>query len=234
MRLFLPSFICVLILILHSYIFRGKRITFVFFVSCYVMKALKCISDALPAQPDYMPTTDFLGLNVGGKPLGSYLFVIPIGWIFAHYISWCIAEAILKNNPNKRDAFFPTVVLSIFGTGLVGLCMEKVNEGILWWQWAPHAKTGATIYFLIWALWSIMFYYFFFILHIKGPKKRTLRIGAAVYIVLFMAFLAPFPFYPQLRWAYIAFILAQIPLFFINSVKLQPMRKEYIEAKEPV
>lgn len=189
MSLFLPSFICVLLLIAHSLVFRGWRVTLAFFGLCYVVKVLKCLGDSVPATRDYFPLTNFLPqLTYKGIPYGSYLFVIPIGWIFAHYIAWCIAEAILRNKPNKRNAFFPTVALSILGTGLIGICMEKVNEGIGWWRWEPHVQTNIAQYFSVWTLWSIMFYYFFFMLFLDIKRKAVNKIAAAYSFIFIGAF----------------------------------------------
>lgn len=224
MSLFLPSFICVVLLFVHSYVFRGKKITLFFFISCYAMKFLKALLDSLEKPPYYYPTFDFLWLSHSGVPYGSYFFVIPIGWIFAHYTAWCIAEAILQNSPKKHDALFPIAVLSIFGSGLIGVCMEKVNEGVGWWIWGPHAKTSTLSYFGIWVLWSIMFYYFFFAFYVSGSQKSHRY--AIAYIITFsflLVMLAIFP--PVVNWIFRLLVIAQIPLFFINSVKLRPMRK---------
>lgn len=230
MSLFLPSFICVVLLFIHSYVFRGKKITLFFFVSCYAMKFFKALLDSVEKPPYYYPSFNFLGLSHNGVPYGSYFFVIPIGWIFAHYIAWCIAESILRNNPKKRDALFPVAVLSIVGSGLIGVCMEKVNEGVGWWIWGPHAKTSTLAYFGIWVLWSIMFYYFFFIFYIGGPGGRKSRGYAIAYLVTFLfllVLLAVFP--PVMNWFFRFLVIAQIPLFFVNSVKLRPMRKEMLK-----
>jgi len=230
MRLFLPSFICVLILILHSYYFRGWRITLLFFGSCYAIKVLKCLGDSNPVTRDYYPTMDFLGLTYHGIPYGSYLFVIPVGWLFAHYVAWCIAEATLKNKPKKHDAFFPIIALSILGTGLVGVCMESVNEALHWWRWEPHVQTNAAQYFSVWTLWSVMFYYFFFIFYIKGPRQKTLNIAAFVYVILFFISIRVYvSFKAVMTLVYALMIFGQIPLYFLNVPKLRPMRWWYPE-----
>ncbi|MFH1537339.1 MAG: hypothetical protein ABIH66_00175 [bacterium] len=231
MRLFLPSFLCVALLFAHSYVFRGKKITFSFFGWCYLIKALKALADSNPEQRDYFPLDSVFGLTHNGIPYDTYLLVLPIGWIFAHYVSWCIAEAILRQNPKKRNAYFPIVILSIIGTTLVGLCMEYVNNGVGWWRWEAHIQQNAFQYMAVWATWSIMFFYFFFMFHIKGPDPRRLRIGAYAYIILFFASVGIYANVAPglMQFVYVMMFIAQVPLYFFNSVKLKPMLKEDIE-----
>lgn len=229
MLLLIPSAICLLLLVVHSYVYRGWRITLTFFGWCYVIRVLKCIGDAMPGHNDYWPLMDFL--TIKGRPMGAFLFVVPIGWMFAHYISWCVAEAILRNKPKKRDALFPMAALSILGVGLIGICMEKVNEAMHWWQWASYLKPSSLLYFLVWTLWPLQFFYFFFIFYLKGPSKKALHIGAIswyIFTLIVWGFLwQMFRFWTTLFLGVLLF--AHIFLYFANSVKLQPLRKDIAE-----
>lgn len=236
MNLFIPAFMCLLLLILHSYVFRGKGITLFFFGSCYVIHVLKGLVDARNLDWDYLPLMNFLKLTYKGIPYGSYLFGIPIGWVFAQYISWCIAEGILRNTSRKRGSFFPTIALSILGTGLIGVCIEKVNEGMNWWQWAPDERVNFSVYFMVWALWSILFYYFFFISYIKGPNKWVLRVGAFTFLILFTFVLyraaLTFEAVTRLVLVLVLVVFSHIFLYFVDSIKLKPMLRRDMKAYE--
>ena len=71
-----------------------------------------------------------------------YLFGVPIvvvmGWIFALYIGWQMAEGILDRfSPKASGKLFPTIAVASVIVGAIALIMEVhgTNPNIDWWQW---------------------------------------------------------------------------------------------------
>jgi len=125
------SAIAILLLIIHSYFLRGPRVTFNFFFFAFLWAFMKEVH--APRSPIIFPVPyEFLDLKV---PMGVSQLTASIGWVFAFYLSWCLAELILKRIDYYKDRLFAVLLLSVIIIGSISYCMETPAIAVGWWKW---------------------------------------------------------------------------------------------------
>lgn len=141
--LILPSSILLILLFLHSWRYRGRRVTLVFFVTCFIFGIIR-------GNTIHYIITSYLK----GESL-PYLFVQPmvrianaslqecIGWIFALYLSWSTVEWVLaRQSGGKKIGLFRLIGLSGILMGCVAYAVEAVAAGVKWWVWVFPIKNA--------------------------------------------------------------------------------------------
>lgn len=133
--LMIPSSLLLLLLFLHSWHYRGRRVTLVFFGACFAFGVLR-------GNTIYHIITNLLG----GSSL-PYLMVQPVvkiwqasiqecvGWIFALYLSWCVAERILTRGGSDRVPLFRLIGMASLLMGAVAYAVEAAAAAVHWWVW---------------------------------------------------------------------------------------------------
>jgi len=130
----LIAVIALVFLIAHCYLYRGLRITLTFFISCFLYgifkeNAIYYIEGVLShAKPPYEVINPVL--LIFHAPL-----VVCIGWLFALYTSWSLAEGILKKTKFFSGKLFPTLLLGGLIAASISYCVEATGIVIGWWRW---------------------------------------------------------------------------------------------------
>ncbi len=133
--LLLPSSLLLLVLLLHSWRYRGRKVTLAFFGLCFAFGVLR-------GNVIHYIITDYLG----GETL-PYQFLRPvvklwnaslqecIGWIFALYLSWSLVEWVLAHQGKERVGIFRLIGLAAFVMGAISYAVETAAAGVKWWVW---------------------------------------------------------------------------------------------------
>jgi|GEM_PF-2694482 tetratricopeptide (TPR) repeat protein len=139
--LMLPSSILLILLFLHSWRYRGRRVTLAFFLICFIFGIIR------GNTIHYIITSYFKGDSL------PYLFVQPmvrianaslqecIGWIFALYLSWSTVEWVLaRQSGGEKIGLFRLIGLSGILMGCVAYAVEAAAAGVKWWVWVFPIK----------------------------------------------------------------------------------------------
>ena len=130
--LFLSSSCLTLLLVVHAVRARGGRTTFLFFVPAFLFGVVRGNSVAVLA---------------GGENSGPYIFSealisigraeLPacVGWVFALYLSWTLAEGVLRRRPELGGAVFPLSAFALLTMGCFSDAVETTASGVGWWRW---------------------------------------------------------------------------------------------------
>ena len=130
--LLISSSFLTLLLVVHAVRARGGRTAFLFFVPAFLFGVVRGNSVALLAS---------------GENNGPYLFSealvrigraeLPacVGWVFALYLSWTLAEGILRRRPELGGAVFPLSAFALLAMGCFSEAVETSASGVGWWRW---------------------------------------------------------------------------------------------------
>ncbi len=133
--LMIPSSLLLLLLFLHSWHYRGRRATLIFFPACFAFGILR-------GNTIYHIITDLLG----GTSL-PYLMVRPvvkiwqaslqecIGWVFALYLSWSAVEWLITRGRSTRVPLFRLIGMASLLMGAVAYAVEAAAAAVKWWVW---------------------------------------------------------------------------------------------------
>ncbi|MDO8602524.1 MAG: hypothetical protein Q7O04_01590 [Candidatus Omnitrophota bacterium] len=189
--LFISSGIALFLLIMHSYFLREKRITLNFFIFAFILAFLKEGSIRKEAIYEAYPYLKLYGFS-NDVPVFVASLIATIGWVFTFYISWCIAEKILRRIDCFKNKIFATLLMSSFVVIGVSYCIEVTAMNIQWWHWDIHPLAQKNLFvgsysFLpigAWLFFSLSFLIAFFL--IECSKYRNSRWKA---IFLFIPFI---------------------------------------------
>ncbi|MDD4894171.1 MAG: hypothetical protein PHW54_02525 [Candidatus Omnitrophica bacterium] len=125
------------LLMAHSYIIRGARITITFFLFAFALMFYKesirpLLDNVSFIQVTFPRSYELLIQNVPG--LVRQLTVIT-GWMITFYLSWCFSEQILLRFNNFKKKLFPALVFSLMATASICYCMETIGANMGWWAW---------------------------------------------------------------------------------------------------
>ena len=139
--LMIPSSLLLVLMILHSWRYRGRGVTFAFFLLCFGFGILR-------GNLIYYIITQYLG----GDTL-PYLFLRPvarignaslqecIGWIFALYLCWSTVEWVLARQGGRETiGLYRLIGLTGFLMGGVAYAVEAASAGVKWWVWVFPIK----------------------------------------------------------------------------------------------
>ena len=130
-----------ILLIVHSFIFRGARTTVIFFIGGFLYGIFK---GNAPTFWKFLKYIFYGTTNVQPHP---YFFTNPIikigeaplieclGWTFTFYLSWTLSEKILSKTNSYNNKIFPTLLLSCMISSTICYSIETacIVGGL--WQW---------------------------------------------------------------------------------------------------
>jgi hypothetical protein len=188
----ITSFSGLVLLVIHSYFLRGPRTTFNFFFFAFLW-AMRKESSLLPSETaiagSLAPPYELV--RSSGQPIFLSVFTVVIGWIFAFYLSWCLAELILRRINYYKDRLFPTLLLSALIIGSISYCMETPAIAVGWWQWRMDVpefsiflKGYPYVAFSAWFFCGIYFLSAFFL--IECSKFRETNWKGVFFLIPFM------------------------------------------------
>ena len=178
--LFVPSAVAIATLMWHAWSYRGRRIALSFFISAFLFGVVR-------GNVIHWITVESQG---GVMP---YVFTQPvvqifsaslqavIGWIFALYVSWWLAERVLARIPALKGDLMATVGMACVGMAAVGYGVEGGAAAAGWW------------------LWSIPTYNRFFVGVPTVGIAEWFAVGFEFFIPYFLAFCTP---YRRRVWAH--------------------------------
>ena len=130
--LFLSSSFLTALLVIHAVKARGARTAWLFFLPAFLFGVLRGNSVAL------------LSSNEAGGPyifseavlsIGQAELPACIGWVFALYLSWTLAEGVLKKRPDAGSRVFPLASFGLLAMGCFSDAVETTASGVGWWRW---------------------------------------------------------------------------------------------------
>ena len=133
--LFVPSAVAIAVLMWHAWSHRGRRIALSFFISAFLFGVVR-------GNVIHWITVESQG---GVMP---YVFTQPvvqifsaslqavIGWIFALYVSWWLAERVLDRIPALKGDLMATVGMACVGMAAIGYGVEGGAAAAGWWLWS--------------------------------------------------------------------------------------------------
>jgi tetratricopeptide (TPR) repeat protein len=174
--LLLPSLLLTLLLVLHSWKVRGGKTTFLFFVSCFLFGVVRGNSVAALAAGENGGPYIFSGATWS---IGRAELPACVGWIFALYLSWCLAEAVVSRIPSLSGRVFPLSAFALLAMGCFSCAVETTASGVGWWRWnivrpSTPILVGGTHFFGIVEWMSVAFDFLVPFLLFRTPRGGRL------------------------------------------------------------
>ncbi len=229
--LLIPATLVFILLILHCYLYRGMRLTFAFF-GCVLLHSFG-------RQVVYTFTRRLSGsltYFVLGTPfkIFSLPLVVYMGWAITFYLSWYLAERILKKIGRFSDRIFPTIIWSMLIAGALSYCIETTAFRAGWWLWTrfdPRFKEFLLVPYSSLQAWfsnTAQFLLIFFLSECSEYKKQWWRVFLytfAIWMVVIIAVIySPINFGQfalVIKIYHLIRILLPILLMFFYPIKLQ-------------
>ncbi|MBL7196780.1 MAG: hypothetical protein ISS47_01630 [Candidatus Omnitrophica bacterium] len=226
--LFISAIIAVGLLILHSYLFRGARITFNFFFFAFLCALRK---ERILLTPAPRCPYEYLNCNL---PVFWSILAATVGWLFAFYIGWTLAEMIFKKRIVLfEERIFPTLLLTSLIIGSIAYCLEATGIAMGWWKWRFIDLRQAN--FLIgcpfmaieaWFFFSVYFLAAYFLIECSRFRRVNWK---CIFFLLPLIFLWYFQFIsPKLSQKIAIAIL--FPLSFLSPLKFEYGQAEWPES----
>ena len=133
--LFVPSTLAVAGLVWHAWRCRGRRVALTFFPAAFLFGAIRgnvIHWIAVDAQKGVMP---YLVANPVAQVFSGSLQVV-VGWMFALYVSWWLAERAMERIPALRGDLTATVGLACVGMAALAYATEAGAYAAGWWLWS--------------------------------------------------------------------------------------------------
>lgn len=191
--------LCVVILtallLFHSYLRHGFRITFNFFLFALIVAISKEIGTFFgPLVKDPPNSTPFFFPGHGIPFVANFLTVV-LGWVFTFYISWALAEKIIERLDHFRNKIFPTLLFSGIVVASISYAAEVVGTNMEWWKWSFHDNRfsrflveGAHFFALeVWFFFVLHFLIVFFLIECSRFSKSKWK---SAFIIIF--FIQPY------------------------------------------
>ena len=190
--LFVPSAVAIALLIWHAWSHRGRRIALSFFISAFLFGVVRgnvIHWITVESQEGVMP-------YVFTQPvvqIFSASLQAVIGWIFALYVSWWLAERVLARIPALKGDLMATVGMTCVGMAAVGYGVEGGAAAAGWWMWSipTHNRFFAGVPTVGIAEWFAVGFEFFipYFLAFCTPYRRRVWAHALWGVFLFHLFL---------------------------------------------
>ncbi|HEV8335625.1 MAG TPA: tetratricopeptide repeat protein [Candidatus Polarisedimenticolia bacterium] len=130
--LVVPSFLLTLLLVVHAVRVRGRRTAFFFFAAALLFGIVRGNSVAALAAGENRGPYIFSEAAVS---IGRAELPACVGWVFALYLSWCLAEAVTARAGSLAGRVFPTSSFSLIAMGCFSYAVETAASGVGWWRW---------------------------------------------------------------------------------------------------
>ena len=184
--LIISASILLILLVLHSYIIRGFRVTAVFFLFAFTLMLFKEV--ALPAFVKKFVLPSLINTHPS-LPRQHYVFLLKnvpeiisksavvIGWMITFYLSWYFAEQVLSRFSIFKKRFFAMLAFSMIVAACVSYCLENFSMAMGWWIWRFYTPSFER--FLMncpieaiggWTHMSLIFLFTFFLMECSGYK----------------------------------------------------------------
>ncbi len=137
--LVLPSFVLTLLLVVHAVRVRGGRAALWFFVPAFLFGVVRGNSVAALAGSENGGPYIFSDavINIGRAELPAC-----VGWVFALYLSWTLAEGIVSKLPSMAGRVFPLSAFGLLAMGCFSYAVETTASGVGWWRWNIVRRTN--------------------------------------------------------------------------------------------
>ena len=228
--LFLSSSFLTLLLVVHAVKTRGGRTAFFFFAAAFLFGVVRGNSvAALAAGEKNLPYIFSEALiSIGRAELPAC-----VGWVFALYLSWTLAEGILARMPELGGRVFPLAAFALLAMGCFSDAVETTASGVGWWRWniispsTPLLAGGAHLFGIVeWMSVGFDFLVPFLLFRTgRGAKSALAWASLLLYPIHWMTHwkyvTAPgFPHSYELYHAVIAFAIPVFPL--LKNPRLAP------------
>ncbi len=168
------SILALIFLIIHSYLFRGARLTINFFTFAFIWAFMKetTIRYFILLPPPY----EFVNNRI---PIIFRVVIATIGWLFSFYLAWSLAERAIKRVKYFQDSLFAVFLLSGVIIASISYCIETTGIAVGWWHWIKTETrymsdcfVGISPFVLaIWAFFGMHFLLPFFLIECSKFKK---------------------------------------------------------------
>jgi Flp pilus assembly protein TadD len=130
--LFVSSSFLTLLLIVHSVKARGWKTTLYFFLASFLFGVVRGNSVALVGSGENSGPYIFSEaiIRIGWAELPAC-----VGWVFALYLSWTLAEGVLARRPDLLRAVLPLSAFAISAMACFSDAVETTASGVGWWRW---------------------------------------------------------------------------------------------------
>ncbi|GAB4290972.1 MAG: hypothetical protein Kow0090_04280 [Myxococcota bacterium] len=133
----IPSLVIFVGMIVHSVRYRGKAVSFWFFLLSFLyflgrelfVATFPLFSDRYGGVPEYWHPYAL------GKVLGVPLPVV-FGWIMVAYLAWFFGEKIAEKDPLLKGRLFAIVWFAMLSCSVMALAVEATGVHLGWWVWA--------------------------------------------------------------------------------------------------
>ena len=226
--LFLSSLTALVLLVFHSWRRRGGRVTAAFFIPGILFGVLRgnvvhyimvLLSDTGAATRPYLPQNPIL------PDIGHASIQVVIGWVFAGYLAWTLAEYVLRR-VQLQKRLFPTVAFAALFMSAMSYCMETTATRVGWWYWEMstvdrifgHAPSAGIL-----AWFSIATDLIFPVLFItcSAYRRRPWRWVALLVFPLHMVAHALYATVPFIDHVHDVMILALAALALFNRTRIE-------------
>ena len=243
--LFVPSALAVAGLVWHAWKFRGRRIALSFFPAALLFGIIRgnvIHWVAVETQDGVMP-------YVFAHPviqIFSASLQAVIGWVFAIYISWWLAERILERVPSLKGDLMATVGLACVGMAAVSYCVEAGAAAAGWWIWSipthnPYFVGVPAVGIMEWSAVGFEFLIPYLLAFCSPYRARIwphLLWCIFVLHLLLHLFAEPvslgLPTQPFVLWHWISLLtMAGLALTGVGSIRIQTQAVA-VEAQKPV
>ena len=231
--LFVPSVLAVAGLFWHAWRYRGRRIALTFFPAAFLFGVIRGNAIhwiAVDFQDGVMP---YVFTNPVVQIFSASVQAV-IGWVFAIYVSWWLAERILVRIPALRGDLMATVGLACVGMGAVAYGVEAGAAATGWWLWSIPTYnrffTGVPAVGIV--EWFAVGYEFLipYLLAMCSPYRRRAWLHALWGMYLFHLFLHAFgdpiatwlPTQPFVVWHWVGLLaMAVLALAGVCRVRVE-------------
>jgi hypothetical protein len=232
--LLVPALLVFIALLLHCLFYRGLRLTLTFFGSAFLHTLIKELTHVYMENKFAFVLRPYWVLGARFKIFGLPL-VIYMGWAITFYLSWYLAERILKRIGYFSDRIFPTIVWSLLIAGAISYCVETTAIIAGWWLWTspdPRFKDFLVVPFSAiqaWPAQTAQFLLIFFLSECSKYRAGWWRVFLYTLIVGMFIFLSiDYSFMNFWRNTPIVFDIVRISitilLMFFYSTQLQFIR----------
>lgn len=225
-----PAIGAFVLLVIHSWLTRGKRFTMLFFLGGFAFGFVREL-----IYVNFKQIYDYSGLSV--KLLGVSP-VIPIGWVFTFYIGICFTERIFGfsveeiaaelhgADARRVDAIItqrliPMLIGIALFTGIVSFAIESTAINMGWWQFIYfHGEYVPSTVQYMWTQTSIIFMLIFFIAYFKEIRCKKTWIFLVVFTMKYVAEDFFFQYLPPAGTAILWILVFIAPLFFYHEFSI--------------
>jgi len=120
-------------------------------------------------------------IHANDSPLLFNVINITIGWIIVFYLSWYIAENIIKKIPHVKEKIFPAALFAGVSIAAFSYAIEATAINIGWWRWMFFEKqfsgflVGGVHFFALnaWFSFGLHFLVPFFLIECSKFRKAS-------------------------------------------------------------